>query len=81
MKFVQDGKWDVAVAFCQAIMSGEASKQVLDAAKKEFLMIPYQLRKGVIRSAIGKRNQEATEEQKNAIHHTRTPIRCALANL
>lgn len=75
MKFIQDSKFAQGVSLCEAILSGNASKSVLDTAKSVLESMPPEMRKQVARSAV----QSGKPSMSHGDYHNRPSIPCALA--
>jgi len=74
-KFIQDSGYSRAIALCEAVLSGEASKQILEAARRELSSLPAEMRKMVARQAVN----SGVPGYNRGSHHDRQHIPCALA--
>lgn len=78
MKFIQDSNWERALALCEAVLSGEASDSVLNAAKQVLMELPSHTRRQVTRCAVRRGKPSQT---RSGAYHDRPALKCALARL
>ena len=77
MNMVMDSSFSAAVSLCEAVLSGEASKQVLDAAKAALCALPFATREIAVKTAVSRGKPTFN----HGPHHDMPRIPCALGNL